>query len=84
MVGDAAGVRVMLFDLQSRLVIEQAIKHMRRLARSRGDGLRVVRAKLIGDVSVEGDPRLIAVTRVDVAEHFAMARAARLLSDKQR
>jgi len=79
MVGDAAGVRIVLFDSQSRLVIKQAVEHMRRLARCRGDGLRVVGAKLIGDVGVEGDPRLIAVTRVDVAKRFAMAAGAIIL-----
>ena len=74
MVGDAAGVRIMLLDPQARLMIKQAVEHMRRFARRRGDGLRVVGAKPIGDVGVEGDPGLIAVTRVDVAKRFAVMR----------
>jgi hypothetical protein len=74
------GVGVMLSNLQSRLMIEQPVKHVRCLACGRRDDLGVKRPELIGDVRIEGNARFVAVTRIDVADRRALTAGAEILS----
>ena len=80
MIGGAASVGVVLSNLQFRLMIEQAVKHVRCLARGCSDDLGVKRPELIGDVRIEGNARLVAVTRIDVADRRALTAGAEILS----
>jgi hypothetical protein len=63
----------MFFDPQAGLMVKQAVEHMRGLVCSRGNDLRVIWAELVGDVGVEGNSWLIAVTGIDFAERLTVA-----------
>ncbi len=69
----------MLLDLQTGLMIEQAVKHVWGLGRCGGDHLGVERAELIGDVRIESDARLVAVARIDVGQRLAAPAGAEIL-----
>ena len=73
LVGGAARVRVVLGDAQPRAMLEQPVQHMRRLGRGRCDDFGVEGAELVGDVGVERDAGLVAVSGVDVAQRLAPA-----------
>lgn len=66
MVSGAARIGVMLLDLKTALMVQQAIENMRRLARRRGDGL-------------ERHARLVAMTSVHIRDRLAMAAGLKIL-----
>ena len=78
-VGGAARIGVVLFDLKTALVVEQAIEDMRRFARGRGNDLGMIRAELIGDMGVERYAWLIAVAGVHIRDCLAMAASSKIL-----
>ena len=78
-VGGTACVDRVLVDRQPGLVVEQAVEHVRRLTGGRGDHLGVERTVLVGDVGVERDARLVAVTRVDVGDRLSRAAGEEVL-----
>ena len=80
MVRDAAGVDRVLLDPQARLVVEQAVQHVRRLAGGGGDHLGVERAVLVRHMGVERDARLVAVPGVDVGDRLAAAAGEEVLA----
>lgn len=69
----ATGVRVVLLDVQTTLVMEKAVDDMGRFAGGRRDHLGVKGAVLIGDVGVEGNARFVAVMGIHIADSFAAA-----------
>jgi hypothetical protein len=75
-IGKAGGIGVVFLDPQLGLVIEQAIEHMRRVANGGIDDFGMEGCVLIGDVSVEGDARIIPIFRVHLASCFAAAARA--------
>ena len=64
-IGESAGVGVMLFDAKIGFMIEQPIKDMGRVPRRGADEFAVEWGVLVGDVSVERRARLIAITGID-------------------
>ena len=65
-IGKTVGIRIVLFNAQFRFVVQQAVQHMRRIAYRRGDGLDVIRRVLIGNVCIEVNPGIGAVTQIDL------------------
>ena len=76
MIGEARRVGVVLLDPQIAVVVQQAIKHVGRIAYPDVDHLSAKWGVLVGDVGVEQPPRLRAVFGIDVAG--ALGPAARL------
>ena len=64
----ATGVGVVLLDRQSRIVVEKPIEDMRRLARGCCDHLGIERPELVGDVNIERDAGLVAITCIHVRD----------------
>ena len=83
-IGEAGGIGVVLLDPQLRLLIEQAIEHMRRIANGGVDDRPMEGCVLIGDVSVEGDAGIIPIFRVHLARRFAAAARAISLTIRRR
>jgi hypothetical protein len=69
-----------LLGREAGLVVEQAVEDVRCLAGSRHDDLGVERPVLVGDMGVERDVRLVAVTRVHVGERLAAAAREEVLA----
>ena len=67
MIAGAAGIGEQLFDLQNRVVVEQAVEHIDGLAFGRADRQNAVIAVLVGKPTVELRSRLAAIMQVDVA-----------------
>ena len=63
-VGESAGVRVMLLDAKVGLVVEQAVEHVRGVADRGVDDLGMERGVLVGDVRVEGRAGIVPVPGV--------------------
>lgn len=72
----APGVRVVLLNVQTALMMEKAVDDMGCLTGCRCDHLGMEGAVLIGDVGVEGDARFVAVMGVHIADGFAAAAGA--------
>ena len=68
--GESAGVGRVLTNLQNRVVLEDAIEDIIRLARRAGDRARRIDAVLIGGVGIERDRPLVVaeVARIEGAE----------------
>jgi putative Ca2+/H+ antiporter (TMEM165/GDT1 family) len=64
MVGETAGVGVVLVDDETAFVVEQPIEHMRRLVRARGDDVGMVRSELIRQMGAELYASVLAVVQV--------------------
>ena len=78
-IGCAAGVDRMLRNCQARLMIEQAIKNMWRLAGCGGNNFRVERAVLVGKMSIEADARFVAMPRVYIGDRLAWSAGEEML-----
>ncbi len=70
MVGEAHRVGVMLLDPQVRLVIQQAVEHVGRIADADIDHPGAERRVLVGNMGVESSPWLRTVLRVDMARAY--------------
>ena len=66
LVGEAGRVGVVLLDAQVRLVVEQAVQHVGRVAHGGIDDLGMERRVLVGEVGVKRYARLLAVLQVGV------------------
>ena len=64
-IGESAGVGVVLFDAEIGFMIKQPIKDMGRVPHRGADEFAVEWGVLVRDVSVEGRARLIAVAGID-------------------
>ncbi len=73
MIGEPAGVRVMLLDAKVGLVVEQAVEHVGGVADRGVDDLGMERGILVGDVRVEGRARVVPVPGVHLAPGLADA-----------
>lgn len=67
MVGRAAGVGVVLRDVEIAAMVQQAVENVRRFMRRGRDDLHVIGPVLIGDMGVEAEPRIDAITGIDIA-----------------
>lgn len=84
MVSEAGCVRIVFFNAQLGLVIQQAIQHVRGVAHRRIDDLGVKRRVLIGDVQKEQYTRFVAVLRVPISAGLTVPPARkRWLSDDE-
>ena len=73
MVGEAAGVGILLSDLASRLVHEKPVEDVRRLIDCCRDRLRREGSELVREMGVGLEARCIAVSRVDQVHRFSLA-----------
>ena len=73
-------VGVVLLDAQVGFVVQQAVKHVGRIAHADIDHLGVERRVLVGDVGVKSPPWAAAVFRVDVAGALGLAGGAEVLT----
>ena len=73
------GVGVVLVDDEAALVIEQSVEDMGGLVSGRGDHLRMEGPKLIGEMGVELDARVLTVVQVHHASDFATPAGAKEL-----
>ena len=71
--GEAAGIGRVLLDPEAALVQEEAVEDVRRLVRRSGDDLAVEGAELIGEMAVEADAGLAAISGVDRRRGETMA-----------
>ena len=67
MIGSAAGVRVVRFDLQQRAVVQQAVEDIRRLVMGRRHHLDTVGAVLIGEMGIEAEAGVVPIAGIDLA-----------------
>lgn len=70
MIGDAASIGVVIGDREIGGMMEEPVQDVRRLAGGGGDDLGVEGRIAVGDVGVEGDGRLRALVRVDLARRL--------------
>lgn len=78
-VGEAGGVGVVLLDAQVRLVIQQPVQDIGRVAHADVDHLGAEGRVLVADVGVEGAAWVGAVLRVDVAGALGVAAGLKAL-----
>ncbi len=71
--GRTTRVGVMLADLQAGSMRQQAVQDVRCFGRGRRDYFGMERPELVGDVRVEGDTRLIAMTSIHVTQAAPLA-----------
>ena len=65
------GISVVLVNDEAALVIEQSIEDMGRFVCGRGDHLGVVRPKLIRQMSIELNARVLPLVQVHQSTNFA-------------
>jgi hypothetical protein len=65
-IGEAGCVGIVLFYAKVRLVVEQTIENMGRIARIRGNHLAVEGRVLVGYMGVEEHARLVAIAQIDL------------------
>ena len=79
-IGESRSVRVVLSDAQIRLVVQQAVEHIRVVINADIDHLGAERRVLIRDVRVESSTWFSAVLGVDVPGAFRFATRAKSLA----
>ena len=83
MVGEAGRVGVVLLDAQVRLVVEQAVQHVGRIAHGGIDDLGMERRVLVGEVG-ELHARFLAVLPVHLAGELAPTTGLEVLAVRRR
>ena len=73
MVGETAGVGVLLVDDETAFVVEQPVEHVWRLVRARGDDIGMVRPELIQQIGVELHTWVLTGVQVVATPDFALA-----------
>ena len=83
-VGKTRRVGVVLLDPQVRFMVQQTVEHVGGIAHPNIDHFGAERRVLVGDVGVEGAPRLGAVLRIDVTSALRLAAGAEVLAVRRR
>jgi hypothetical protein len=83
-IGESGGVGIVFFNLQFRFVVEQTIEYIRGISCGRIDELGLERGVLVRNVGIEGHPRIIAVTRIDLSVRGAVTAGAKALPVRRR
>lgn len=66
-VSRTAGVGVVLRDVEIAAMVQQAVENIWRFMRRRRDDLDVIGSVLIGDMGIETEPGIDAITGIDIA-----------------
>ncbi len=73
MIGEARRVGVVFLDTQVRLVVQQAIEHIGRVAQADVDHLGAEGRVLVGDMGIERPPRATSILRIDMPGALCLA-----------
>lgn len=83
-VGKPSSVRVVLFNLQIRFMVEQSVQNVRSVTHRGVNELCVKRGILIGDVRVENCARIVSVARIDFAPGLRVSTGSEALTIRGR
>ena len=79
-IGESGRVGVVLLDPQIGLVVEKAVKDVRRIAGIRGDHLGIEGRVLVGNVGVEKHTGLVAIAKINLPGLLSAPAGAETLS----